>query len=154
VDGDARPDERLGKPPKWSTKYLVMRVSSGRWQRTDSGLKMDGRRRGGLAANGAKLLVVGFEWRPTIRGGDPSSGGVRGFHLGAARPTVVSSEAHGAERNRAATREVGVASEVVEYFSCSSNGGIRPWCMGYTWRPARTATRWRRSRIQLGAARA
>jgi hypothetical protein len=50
ADGGARTDERSGKPPKWSTKYLAMRASSGRWQRIGSGSKVDGRRRGGLAA--------------------------------------------------------------------------------------------------------
>jgi hypothetical protein len=50
VDGGARPDERLGKPLKWSTKYLAMRASSGRWQRTGSGSKAVGQCRGGLAA--------------------------------------------------------------------------------------------------------
>jgi hypothetical protein len=90
-------------------------------------------------ANGARLLAVGFEWWPTVRGGGPSLGGARGGCLGAARPTVVSSGARDAERSRATTREVGVVSEeerkVVECFSCSSNGGIRPWLMGFTWSP-------------------
>jgi hypothetical protein len=49
-DSGGRPDERSGKPPKWSTKYLAMRASSGRWQRTGSGSKAVGQRRGGLAA--------------------------------------------------------------------------------------------------------
>jgi hypothetical protein len=31
VDGGARPDERSGMPPNWSTMYLAMRVSLGRW---------------------------------------------------------------------------------------------------------------------------
>jgi hypothetical protein len=50
ADDDARPDERSGKPPKSSTKYLAMRVSSGRWQRTSSGSKADDWRKGGLTA--------------------------------------------------------------------------------------------------------
>jgi hypothetical protein len=50
ADDGARPDERSGKPPKWSTKYLAMRGSSGRWQRTSSGSKAVGQCRGGLAA--------------------------------------------------------------------------------------------------------
>jgi hypothetical protein len=49
ADDGARPDERSGKPPKWSTKYLAMRGSSGRWQRTSSGSKAIGQCRGGLA---------------------------------------------------------------------------------------------------------
>jgi hypothetical protein len=48
VDGGARPDKRSGMPPNWSTMYLAMRVSLGRWQRIGSGSKADGRRRGGL----------------------------------------------------------------------------------------------------------
>jgi hypothetical protein len=46
VDGGARSEN----PPKWSMKYLVMRASSGRWQRTGSESKAVGRRRGGLTA--------------------------------------------------------------------------------------------------------
>jgi hypothetical protein len=50
ADGGSRPDERSGKPPKCSMKYLVMRASLGRWQRTDSRSKANDRCRGGLAA--------------------------------------------------------------------------------------------------------
>jgi hypothetical protein len=48
ADGGARLDERSGKPPKWSMKYLAMRVSSGMWQRTGSVLKVVSQRRRGL----------------------------------------------------------------------------------------------------------
>jgi hypothetical protein len=48
ADGGARPDERSGKAPMSSMKYLAMRASSGRWQRTSSGSKPVSRCRGGL----------------------------------------------------------------------------------------------------------
>jgi hypothetical protein len=62
ADSGTRPDERSGKPSKWSMKYMAMRASSGRWQRTGSGSKVVGRRRGGLAVKErtASCSVWGF----------------------------------------------------------------------------------------------
>jgi hypothetical protein len=68
ANGDARSDERSGKLPKWLMKYLVMRASSGRWQRIGSGSKADGRRRGGLvvkvrmASGCMRLALSGSGW--------------------------------------------------------------------------------------------
>jgi hypothetical protein len=62
-------------------------------------------------ANGTGLLAVSSERQPMVQGGGPSSGGAQGGRLGAARPAVISSGARGAERSRAAARDVGVVSE-------------------------------------------